>query len=104
MRVETAQRVSGEVDKHWDDRAVMDATTHNILSYAGVPLRVLGTFYVANTDSDEEPKYVLSFGCDISNYYPNQGLRYSSREASFLTASSTIATPSRMERAMPLSS
>jgi hypothetical protein len=84
VRVETAQRVSGEVDKHWDDRAVMDATTHNILSYAGVRCRVLGTFYVANTGSDEEPKYVLSFGCDISNYYPNKGLKVFKPRGEFL--------------------
>lgn len=84
VRVETAQRVSGEVDKHWDDRAVMDATTHNILSYAGVRCRVLGTFYVANTGSDEEPKYVLSFGCDISNYYPNKGLKVFKPRGDFL--------------------
>jgi DNA helicase HerA-like ATPase len=75
VRVETAQRVSGEIDKHWDDRAVMDATTHNILSYAGIRCRVLGTFYVTNISTDDEPKYVLSFGCDISNYYPNKGLK-----------------------------
>lgn len=75
VRVETAQRVSGEVDKHWDDRAVMDATTHNILSYAGVRCRVLGTFYVTNIGTDQDVKYALSFGCDISNYYPNKGLK-----------------------------
>src|SRR5437588_6832035 len=75
VRVETAQRVSGELDKHWDDRAVMDATTHNILSYAGVRCRVLGTFYVTNIGPEKEPLYALSFGCDISNYYPNKGLK-----------------------------
>lgn len=75
VRVETAQRVSGEVDKHWDDRAVMDATTHNILSYAGVRCRVLGTYYVADLGPDASPRYVLSFGSDISNYYPNRGLK-----------------------------
>ncbi len=84
VRVETAQRVSGEIDKHWDDRAVMDATTHNILSYAGVRCRVLGTFYVTNIGSDEEPKYALSFGCDISNYYPNKGLKVFKARAEFL--------------------
>lgn len=84
VRVETAQRVSGEVDKHWDDRTVMDATTHNILSYAGVRCRVLGTFYVTNTGTDEEPKYVLSFGCDISNYYPNKGLKVFKPRGEFL--------------------
>lgn len=84
VRVETAQRVSGEVTKHWDDREVMDATTHNILSYAGVRCRVLGTFYVGNAGSVEEPKYVLSFGCDISNYYPNKGLKVFKPRGEFL--------------------
>lgn len=75
VRVDSAQRVSGEVDKHWDDKTVMDATTHNILSYAGVRCRVLGTFYVTNIASVAAPNYVLAFGCDISNYYPNKGLK-----------------------------
>lgn len=75
VRVETAQRVSGEVNKNWDDREVMDPTTHNILSYAGVRCRVLGTFYVSNIGSEEDPSYALTFGCDISNYYPNKGLK-----------------------------
>lgn len=72
VRVETAQRVSGEVSRHWDDKSVMDPTTHNLLSYAGVRCRVLGTFYVAELARD---KYGLIFGSDISNYYPNRGLK-----------------------------
>ncbi|MDE2982939.1 MAG: DUF87 domain-containing protein [Gemmatimonadota bacterium] len=75
VRVETAQRVSGEVDQHWDDQQVMDPTTHNILSYAGVRCRVLGTFYVTADSSTDPPIYSLSFGSDISNYYPNKGLK-----------------------------
>ena len=46
VRVETAQRVSGDSDRSWDDRDVMDATTHHLLSYAGIRCRVLGTFYI----------------------------------------------------------
>lgn len=84
VRVETAQRVSGEVDRHWDDRAVMDATTHNILSYAGVRCRVLGTFHVTNIGTDEAPKYLLAFGSDISNYYPNKGLKVFKPRGPFL--------------------
>ncbi|MGH9891421.1 MAG: ATP-binding protein [bacterium] len=84
VRVETAQRVSGEIDKDWDDRAVMDPTTHNILSYAGVRCRVLGTFYVTNIGSDEERNYALSFGCDLSNYYPNKGLKVFMPRGEFL--------------------
>lgn len=75
VRVETAQRVSGEVARHWDDRAVMDPTTHNLLSYAGVRCRVLGTYYMVNTDSDSAPAFGLFFGSDLSNYYPNRGLK-----------------------------
>jgi hypothetical protein len=74
VRVETAQRVSGEVGKSWDDREVMDSTTNHLLSYAGVKCRVLGTFYVANIGSDA-PLFRLAFGSDLSNYYPNRGLK-----------------------------
>ncbi len=74
VRVETAQRVSGEVARHWDDRAVMDPTTHNLLSYAGVRCRVLGTYYMVNTDSSASA-FRLFFGSDLSNYYPNRGLK-----------------------------
>jgi hypothetical protein len=75
VRVENAQRVSGELDKSWDHRDVMDPTTHHLLSYAGVRCRVLGTFYIADIGDDGQPRYVLSFGSDLSNYYPNCGLK-----------------------------
>ncbi len=75
VRVETAQRVSGEVTRHWDDRTVMDPTTHNLLSYAGVRCRVLGTYYMVNAGSDNAPVFRLFFGSDLSNYYPNRGLK-----------------------------
>lgn len=74
VRVENAQRVSGELEKFWDHKDVMDSTTHHLLSYAGVRCRVLGTFYVSG---GQEPgaKFNLTFGSDLSNYYPNQGLK-----------------------------
>lgn len=75
VRVDNAQRVSGEVDKTWDHRDVMDPTTHHLLSYAGVRCRVLGTFYIADLGEGGKPAYRLSFGSDISNYYPNRGLK-----------------------------
>jgi DNA helicase HerA-like ATPase len=71
IRVETAQRVSGS-ERSWDDKNVMDPTTHNLLSYAGVHCRVLGTFYVGDIG---DGRYALSFGSDLSNYYPNRGLK-----------------------------
>jgi hypothetical protein len=75
VRVENAQRVSGELEKTWDHREVMDPTTHNLLSYAGVRCRVLGTFFVSTDGVTGGSKYVLTFGSDLSNYYPNQGLK-----------------------------
>ena len=75
VRVDNAQRVSGEVDKTWDHREVMDPTTHHLLSYAGVRCRVLGTFYISDLGEGGQPAYRLSFGSDISNYYPNRGLK-----------------------------
>lgn len=76
VRVENAQRVSGELDKTWDHRDVMDPTTNNLLSYAGVRCRVLGTFYVADTGAGgNRSDFRLFFGSDLSNYYPNRGLK-----------------------------
>jgi len=73
VRVESAQRVSGEVARNWDDQGVMDPTTSHLLSYAGVRCRVLGTYYVTQRSSDNS--FVIAFGSDISNYYPNGGLK-----------------------------
>ena len=73
IRVETAQQVSGETDRHWDERTAMDAQTNNFLSFAGVKCRVIGTFFL-DDDSDDSSKLVPRFGSDLSNYYPNQGL------------------------------
>ncbi|GAK59669.1 hypothetical protein U27_06654 [Candidatus Vecturithrix granuli] len=75
IRVETAQRVSGETDKHWDQEA-MDAKTRVYLGFAGVQCRIIGTFYLeAQDDSNPESLLSLKFGSDISNYYPNRGLK-----------------------------
>ena len=75
VRVESAQRASGE-DIHWDSPELMDASTHQLLSYAGVKCKVVGTFFLAqNPDSEAPDSLVLKFGSDLSNYYPNRGLK-----------------------------
>lgn len=84
VRVENAQRVSGEIAKNWDDRSVMDPLTHNLLSYAGVRCRVLGTYYVSNKNGDKNQNYRLAFGSDLSNYYPNRGLKVFKPKGKFL--------------------
>ena len=76
VRVESARRVSGEPDSHWDGAATMDAHTHQLLSFAGIHCRVIGTFYLdQRSGSDQSDDLVLRFGCDLSNYYPNRGLK-----------------------------
>ena len=73
IRVQSAQSISGEPGVHWDSSQAMDSKTHHILSFAGVQCRVIGTFYLDDNDSNLVPQ--LKFGSDISNYYPNQGLK-----------------------------
>jgi DNA helicase HerA-like ATPase len=75
VRVENAQRVSGDLDKTFDHRDVMDPTTNNLLGYAGVRCRVIGTFYSDKLSSEGESEFEIVFGSDLSNYYPNRGLK-----------------------------
>ena len=79
IRVETAQRVSGETNKHWDQKETMDFKTKHVFSYAGIACSIIGTFYLEEKESDEKKKQLsdlhLKFGTDISNYYPNRGLK-----------------------------
>lgn len=75
IRVETAQRVSGEVEKNWDAPDSMDLKTRSLLGYAGVKCRIIGTFFLDTSSIDKEAPLTLKFGSDISNYYPNRGLK-----------------------------
>jgi len=76
IRVETAQRVSGETGQHWDSKDSMDIKTRDLLGYAGVKCRIVGTFFLVGQDeNDPESPLNLTFGSDISNYYPNRGLK-----------------------------
>ncbi|MGH8251006.1 MAG: ATP-binding protein [Steroidobacteraceae bacterium] len=86
VRVENAQRVSGEIDKTWDHKDVMDPTTHQLLGFAGVRCRVLGTYYVTDIGEPGNPSYRLAFGSDLSNYYPNRGLKVFKPKAAVLRA------------------
>lgn len=74
IRVETAERVSGETTKAWDKDA-MDAQTKNLLDFAGVECRIIGTFYLEDDPNNSEAPLTVKFGSDISNYYPNRGLK-----------------------------
>ena len=75
IRVETAQRVSGETDRHWDGEGIMDTKTRVYLGYAGVECRIIGTFYLDAPAEEQNAPLYLKFGSDISNFYPNRGLK-----------------------------
>ena len=87
IRTEVAQRVSGEADRHWDTDGVMDPKTRNLLSFAAVECRIIGTFYLDLQHQDQaDSDLILKFGCDISNYYPNKGLKVYKPNAEALEA------------------
>src|SRR5580704_16699483 len=92
VRVESAQRVSGDDTRTWDDKEIMDPATHQLLSYAGVRCRVLGTFYVGDLGNG---RYTLSFGSDLSNYYPTRGLKVYRPSAEVLGAIVNYRDPRR---------
>jgi len=77
IRVETAQRVSGDTDIHWDGDGIMDTKTRVYLGYAGIVCRIIGTFYLETTSAEENGngRLHLNFGSDLSNFYPNRGLK-----------------------------
>jgi DNA helicase HerA-like ATPase len=53
----------------------MDARTRMYLGYAGVQCRIIGTFFLEDEPENPENPLTLKFGSDISNYYPNRGLK-----------------------------
>jgi len=98
VRVETAQRVSGEPDLQWDHAGAMDASTHNLLSFAGVKCRVIGTFYLDHSPrTHREGQLVLRFGSDISNYYPNRGLKVYKPNGAALSSIVNYRDPDRTD-------
>lgn len=75
VRVQAARQVSDPAEGHWDSSDVMDFNTAQLLSYAGVQCRVIGTFYLNLAEAGDDKRLRLQFGADLSNYYPNQGLK-----------------------------
>jgi len=74
IRVQTAQSMNGPDLPNWDAPEGMDGQTAYLLSYAGLKCRVLGTFYLEPTKQDPL-ELAIKFGSDISNFYPNRGLK-----------------------------
>ena len=95
IRVEAAQRAAGELT-HWDTQQFMDGYTANLLGYAGIRCRVIGTFYL-QPGSDQDPADLrLRFGSDLSNYYPNRGLKVYKPNTSALARIVNFRDPDRV--------
>lgn len=95
VRIESAKKATGE-PVHWDAPENMDAHTAHLLSFAGVKCRVIGTFYVEPYEVDGKKTLTLKFGSDISNYYPNQGLKVYKPNADALRKIANYRDPERV--------
>jgi len=96
IRVETAQRISGETDTNWDEKGAMDLRTRNLLSFAGIQCRIIGTFYFEEDEANDGAPLNLRFGSDISNYYPNRGLKVYKPNGKALEAIVNYCDPSTL--------
>lgn len=95
VRIESAKKATGEI-AHWDAPENMDAHTAHLLSFAGVKCRVIGTFYVEPRGESGKQTLALKFGSDISNYYPNQGLKVYKPNATALQRIVNYRDPERV--------
>ena len=71
-RFEIVQR-SNDTEFNFDNAQQTDQFSLNLLRYAGMKCRVLGTFRVSQTEPEGE--WRLHFGADIANYFPGQGMK-----------------------------
>lgn len=96
IRVEAAQRTSGE-NRHWDEKGSMDAKTKHLLDYAGLQCRIIGTFFLEENGLNADAPLNLKFGSDISNYYPNRGLKVYKPNGKALEQIVNYADPSSIQ-------
>jgi len=79
VKTETAQRLLGDTKENWGidlDKTIDTNTRQTLLAVAGVQCRIIGTFYLdLSNENQQDSDLGLKFGCDISNYYPNRGLK-----------------------------
>ena len=71
-RFEIVQR-SNDTAQNYDDAQQTDQFTLNLLRYAGVQCRILGTFRTSQSESSQD--WQLHFGADIDNFYAGQGMK-----------------------------
>ncbi|NVJ98360.1 MAG: ATP-binding protein [Alphaproteobacteria bacterium] len=97
VRVETAQRVSGETGIHWDAKEAMDGKTRDVFGYAGVACRVIGTFFLEKNASNSQDRLSLKFGTDLSNFYSNRGFKVYKPNSDALKTIVNYADPASLQ-------
>ncbi len=74
IRSEIAEDANSK--EHWESD--LDFASKRVMSFSGLTCRIIGTFYLKNNGKilrNKEQALELSFGSDISNFYPNRGLK-----------------------------
>jgi hypothetical protein len=71
VRAEAVRRATGR-PHFWDENQVMDGYTRNELNNAGLKCEIIGTFFLSRQSNGS---LRLGFGTDLSNFYPNRGLK-----------------------------
>ncbi len=69
-RFEAARRAADRTE-HWDDRTTTDQFTLNLLRFAGLRCRVLGTFLLKPVAG----RWEICFGPDLANFYSGRGMK-----------------------------
>jgi hypothetical protein len=70
-RFEAAKRAADRPEQ-WDDQTTTDQFTLNLLRFAGLRCRILGTFLLKpNAHGDWD----LTFGADLANFYSGRGMK-----------------------------
>ena len=70
-RFEAAKRAADRSEQ-WDDQTTTDQFTLNLLRFAGLRCRILGTFLLK---PDDHREWKLSFGADLANFYSGRGMK-----------------------------
>ena len=70
-RFEAAKRAAHR-DEQWDDQTTTDQFTLNLLRFAGLRCRILGTFLLK---PDSRGGWNLAFGPDLANFYSGRGMK-----------------------------
>ena len=95
MRFQAARR-SVASEQRWDDREATDEFTLNLLRYAGLRCRILGTFLLRRRGPSQDWKLV--FGPDLANFYSGRGMKVYKPDARTLADIVNFVRPQGDER------